>query len=143
MIARIHLHFLSEASDGPRILFRSDEAASFSALIEIFGELSSKCPYEIRFDKLPFIVTHEDLQITARCGPRLSRAKGLRECSPAGSHTFDWSHLPEHWQYLAELLEPVSRSSSPCHQYLSSYPAEDAIVVASYGEYPESLFSTS
>ena len=35
------------------------------------------------------------------------------------------------------LLAGVENSNTPCHQYLTNYPVDDALVVVSKGEYPQ------
>ena len=47
----------------------------------------------------------------------------------------------EGWDYLAALLESLVKSPTPGHQYLTSYPNEDAIVVVSKGEYGDELLT--
>jgi hypothetical protein len=132
-----------DASDGPRIMIFGPLNGCFEKLQEVFRTLS-QCGGPVEIHHLPFIKAHGGLRLVASCTGSIfkqpgGKIQGLREKpSPYGRH-FEWQRTAEGWDYLAELIDGLVRSSTPGHQYLSAYPKEDAIVVVSKGEYGDEI----
>jgi hypothetical protein len=129
-------------SDGPRIMLFGPADVDFRPLQEVFQALSQiKGPFEI--DKLDFIVPFGGTRIVASCsgsmfkGP-FGKPQGIQRAG-GSENAFVWQKTAEGWDYLAELIAPLVSCSSSGHQYLSSYPSEDAIVVLSRGEYGDEV----
>lgn len=72
-------------------------------------------------------------------GQKKGLRQGLRRIGGSQSLEFEWMRTAEGWDYLAELIDSLVQSSTPCHQYLTAYPREDAIFVISKGEYGDEL----
>lgn len=131
-----------DASDGPRIMLFGPLNGCFEKLQELFRTLS-QCSGPVQIHRLPFITVYGDLRLIASCSGSMfkpgGKIQGLRkEPSPHGQE-FHWRRTAEGWDYLAELIDGLVRSSTPGHQYLSAYPKEDAIVVVSKGEYGDEV----
>jgi hypothetical protein len=132
-----------DASDGPRIMIFGPVNGCFEKLQEVFRTLS-QCHGPVEIHRLPFIEAYGGLRLVASCtGSVFNQPKGkilglLKKPSPQGQE-FEWQRTTEGWDYLAELIDDLVRSSTPGHQYLSAYPKEDAIVVVSKGEYGDDV----
>jgi len=129
-------------SDGPRIMLFGPANVDFRPLQELFRALSrNEGPFEMH--NLDNIVVFGGTRIVASCsGSRFKdpsgKPQGIRRTGDSENH-FIWQKTAEGWDYLAELIEPLVSGSRSGHQYLSSYPSEDAIVVVSRGEYGDEV----
>jgi hypothetical protein len=133
-----------EASDGPRVIFYGPLDAAFQGLVEAFEELSKgKGPLEL--DALEFVRAFGVRVFAESVGSigasPVGKPQGIRRRLREGGIVFEWKRTAEGWDYLARLLEPLVETRAPGHQYLTSYPEEDAIVVVSKGEYGDELLS--
>lgn len=134
-----------DASDGPRIMLFGPMDADILALQNFFYWLSQG-EKSTRLDEQPFIVTFGDVEITSTCtGTTVQectdgKAQGLRRIEHDRSH-FEWCRTSEDWDYLAELIDGMADNRNACHQYLTRYPDEDAIVVVSKGEYSDEIMT--
>lgn len=132
-----------DASDGPRVVFFGYLNGPFDKLQELFRSLSlGRTPVEIHCE--PFVRSFGGFRLTAFRAGSISQVgsgkpQGLRRIPSQGGPEFHWHRTAEGWDYLSELLGGLVRSPIPCHQYLTAYPNEDAIVVASKGEYSEEV----
>jgi hypothetical protein len=119
--------------DDPRAEIRS----SGSLLIRI----------TITFEAHPYAIGQPGQSIGIRIGIYTGAMFQRWEGKPQGVRrrpsdvvpAFEWLRTEEGWDYLAELIDDLVKSTSPGHQYLSAYPREDAIVVVSKGEYGDEV----
>jgi hypothetical protein len=142
IIPNLNLAFY-DASDGPRIMIFGPVAGCFDKLQELFRTLS-KGGKPIEIHRLPFIRAFGDLRLVASCSGSIfkqpeGKIQGLRRKPSQVGQEFEWKRTAEGWDYLAELIDDLVRTSTPGHQYLSAYPKEDAIVVVSKGEYGDDI----
>jgi len=131
------------ASDGPRIMLFGPMEADFQSLQTLFRSLSQS-KATIQLHCLPFIQAFDHIRLHLDCsGPIFQsgqgKPQGVRRIGSSEGEEFAWRRTDEGWDYLAELIDGLVRSSGPGHQYLSSYPNEDAIVVLSKGEYGDDV----
>jgi hypothetical protein len=68
-----------------------------------------------------------------------SNSEGLRLIRDKPSPSFRWALARDDWYDLVALLDGMIAAKYPCHQYLTSFPSEDALVVVSKGEYDDSV----
>ena len=128
-----------EAPDGPTLLIFGAMGDDYESLRSVFRKLSRKPGLEIELKGVSFVRMIGELEIslcsTAEDQHRSSRSThGLRLSIERGSHHFTWTRTPEGWAYLVGLIDGVLKSDIPCHQYLASYPEDDATVELSKGE---------
>jgi hypothetical protein len=131
-----------EASDGPRVVFFGPLDADFQSLEAVFEEMSrSTGPLE--FGDLQFVWAFGVRLIAYSTGSVFAdshgKPRGIRRRPGDGEPVFEWRRTAEGWDYLARLIDSVVRSPISGHQYLTSYPSEDAIVVVSKGEYGDDV----
>jgi hypothetical protein len=132
------------ASDGPRIMLFGPSTVDFVPVQDVFRRLSrNEGPFD--FQTLPFVEAFGGIRMTASCSGSsdnvsLGKPQGLRRVSPK-SDDFEWRRTAEGWDYLAELINTLVVRDRPGHQYLSSYPSEDAIIVLSKGEYQDDVLT--
>jgi hypothetical protein len=137
---KIRLSFY-RASDGPRVMFFGPLDADIASLQRCFRRIgASTAP--VQMDAEDFIVAFGGIQIRAfSSGPMLGPSKlcqGFYSIANRATH-FQWARTSEGWEYLAELVDGLVKSTAPGHQYLTRFPDEDAIVVVSKGEYSDSV----
>lgn len=140
---RIRLTYY-DASDGPRIMLFGPLEADFRSIQELFLSISHSPQMVVELHSQPFVVPFGEVRLTlTNTGtffPRSHDAKcGIRRVQDAKRVEFTWGRTSEGWDYLAELIDPIVNDRSPGHQYLTSYPSEDAIVVLSKGEYGDEV----
>ena len=139
---RLNLAFY-EGSDGPRVMLFGSLNAPFDQLQCIFRGLSKqKGPFELH--SLPFIRAFGGIELFALCSGSIfqhgrGKLQGVRQTGMADQKTFNWVRTAEGWDYLAELIDGLVNGATAGHQYLSSYPSEDAIIVLSKGEYGDEV----
>lgn len=132
-----------DASDGPRIVIFGPMDADFQSMQELFRKLSYNTgPYDL--DKLPFIQAFGNIRVVVSSSGSMfeeakGRPQGLRRRHSMPNNTFEWQRTAEGWDYLAQLIDGLVTSFTPGHQYLTSYPNEDAIIVLSKGEYSDKI----
>jgi hypothetical protein len=135
------------ASDGPRLILFGPMEADYASLQALFRRLSqSKGEFELHC--LPFIAPIGDIRLVVCCKESMLEAgqgkrQGIRKIGSSDSEEFLWQRTAEGWDYLAALIDGLIKSAVPGHQYLSSYPSEDVIVVLSKGEYTEDIIRRS
>ena len=135
---------LYEASDGPRVMIFGPLDADFSSLQKLFVQLSQKPGMSCKLEEEPFVATFGGVSVSMSCsGPMFSEinsaAHGLRRNQQESDPVFKWQRSAEGWDYLAELIHVLATGTNGGHQYLTSYPSEDAIVVVSKGEYGDEV----
>jgi hypothetical protein len=131
-----------EASDGPWIMLWGPMDAEFGKLQSTFFWLSEHPGHSVAIHDLPFIASFGGLEVAAiassmrfthRAGPQ-----GIRRVSNTNDLHFSWQRNAQGWDYLGHLIDGVVSKAKACHQYLTRYPDEDAIVILSKGEYDDS-----
>jgi hypothetical protein len=135
--------FFYEASDGPRIMIIGPVTGAFQSLQQLFRSLS-QCRKHVEIHREPFIRAFGGIQLVASCTGAMfqrweGKPQGVRRRPSDVGPAFEWLRTEEGWDYLAELIDDLVKSTSPGHQYLSAYPREDAIVVVSKGEYGDEV----
>jgi hypothetical protein len=129
-----------DGSDGPRVMIFGLLDADFVALQELFIELSQTPGMSCNLEQQPFFAAFGGVSVLISCsGPTMFSNQGIRRIQQE-SPVFKWQRTAEGWDYLAELVGSLVTSTTACHQYLTSYPSEDAIVVVSKGEYGDDIF---
>ena len=132
-----------DASDGPRVMIFGPLDADFGSLQRLFTRLSGSPSEPCELDQQPFIAAFGGTKITlASSGPMFAQkghATGIRRVKAAIGPAFEWRRTNEGWDYLAKLIEPIVTKGHAGHQYLTSYPSEDVIVVVSKGEYGDDV----
>lgn len=129
-------------SDGPRIMLFGPADVDFRPLQDLFRALSkNEGPFEMH--NLDFIAAFSGTRIVAACsGSRykdsFGKPQGIWRAGDS-ENEYVWQKTAEGWDYLAELIEPLVCGSRSGHQYLSSYPSENAIIVLSRGEYGDEV----
>jgi hypothetical protein len=116
--------------------------ADFGSLRELFQRLGrGEGPFDLeRLDFIrPFHVSVSARSTGPFFGERQGTPQGIRRNSESPGVAFEWQRTADGWQYLAALIEPIVVGFSPGHQYLTSYPREDVIVVVSKGEYGDDV----
>jgi hypothetical protein len=113
-------------------------------LQDLFIWLSKNCGEAIDLHSQPFVKAYSGVKLTAVCtgtlaNPKHGSKQGIRKVPGAVGPHFEWRKIAENWDYLAALIESLKGKGRSGHQYLSSYPSEDAIVVLSRGEYSDSV----
>lgn len=131
------------ASDGPRVMIFGPSAADFGRLQQQFAWLAQSPKCECELHEQPFVRSFGGVRITARnVGPMFTGASamrpGIRRVEGAEAPCFEWCRTSEGWDYLAKLMDGLTRVDAG-HQYLTNYPSEDAIVVVSKGEYDDDV----
>lgn len=139
---RVRLAFY-DASDGPRLIFFGPLTADFAALQSLFLQLSENPGSSTTVHELPFVEAARGVELMAICNSTdmkgRSQAQGIRRQDYVDKPSFTWRRNASGWDYLAHLIDSIVQATDPGHQYLTSYPAEDAIVVVSKGEYGDEL----
>jgi hypothetical protein len=117
--------------------------ADFGSLQQLFTRLSRAPSDPCELDQQPFVAAFSGTKITlASSGPMFAQkghATGIRRVKAASGLVFEWCRTAEGWDYLAKLIEPIVTKADAAHQYLTSYPSEDVIVVLSKGEYGDDV----
>ena len=133
-----------DASDGPRIVIFGPLDADFQNLQQAFTQLSQSPGETCELHKQPFVASFGGTSLVLVCsGPMFGKKRdvvqGIRRVAGSTLPIFNWQRTAEGWDYLAELISSLVKSQTPGHQYLTRYPAEDAIVVVSKGEYGDDV----
>jgi hypothetical protein len=136
-----------DASDGPRIVFFGPLDAEVRRLQDTF-RLLSRGETVVEFHNLSFVQAFGIRLMGRSCGSMFTQAQGKRQglvrtTSTTTAIAYEWERTSEGWDYLAELIGDIVQSSSPCHQYLTAYPKEAAIIVVSKGEYGDEVLAAS
>lgn len=131
-----------QSSEGPCVTLFGPLDVDLEPLRECFWTLS-KDGTPVQLDEAEFIVPFGDLTVLARssgaASMSVSRTRpGFLRSGDAGLN-FVWTQAPEDWAVTAELVEGLIAAPSAGHQYLPDYPADDAIVVVSKGEFSEGV----
>lgn len=130
-----------EGSDGPRLMLFGPCEAAFVSLQKCFRQLA-QCGegQSIDLERLPCIHGVDGLNVRlTSCGPMLDSLAADQGIRRKSGTSFEWKRTKAGWQQLGDLIEGLLNSDTPCHQYLSMYPNEDAIVVVSKGEYTDDV----
>jgi len=133
-----------DASDGPRLVLFGPLNADFESIQRLFMKLSQTPGMTCELADQSFIAAFGGTKVRLSCsGPmfphKRSGGQGIRRVEPATLPIFEWQRSAEAWDYLAELIDPIVKESTPGHQYLTRFPGEDAIVVLSKGEYGDDI----
>jgi hypothetical protein len=130
------------ASDGPWIMLWGPMDAEFGKLQSTFFWLSEHPGESVAVHELPFIASFGGLEVAAITSStrftHVAESQGIRRIPNVSDLHFSWRRNPEGWDYLGHLIEGIVSKDKACHQYLTRYPDEDAIVILSKGEYDDS-----
>ncbi|MCA8992936.1 MAG: hypothetical protein KDA88_13185 [Planctomycetaceae bacterium] len=119
--------------DGPRLLLFGPMTVDFRPLQDAFRQLGQN-EQSIQLEAQPFVSsTKVTLTLTSIVTPQ----SGLLPRLSQDDLKFTWSGQLDGWDILADLIATTVQAKHACHQYLTSYPDDDAIVVISRGEYPD------
>jgi hypothetical protein len=137
-----------EGSDGPRLMLFGPLEAAFELLQKCFDELaecSETCSIDL--DRLPWVYAAGGIKVRlTSCSYEPGTMKSIvskgiqktRIIPPA----FEWDQTNEGWKHLSHLTQGLLDSKTPCHQYLTASPNEDAIVILSKGEYTDEVLES-
>jgi hypothetical protein len=132
-----------DSSDGPRLMIFGPAYAAFARLQAIFFDLSRRPGAAVAVHDLEFVAPFHGVTLHAICNSTEltsgSQSQGIRRVAGESTPSFVWRRNPSGWDYLGHLIDSLVRGSNSGHQYLTSYPSEDAIVVISKGEYDDSV----
>jgi|LakMenE01Jun11ns_1017448.scaffolds.fasta_scaffold9879525_3 hypothetical protein len=136
-----------EASDGPRVMLFGPQEADFEFLQQCFDELGEVSETRSTdLDQFPWV--HPAGGIKLRLISLESNLESLKLIAPPGIRktddyppAFEWRQTSNEWKHTAELTQGFLSSNSPCHQYLTIYPIEEATVVLSKGEYADEVLN--
>lgn len=133
-----------EAGDGPRLMLFGPLDVDLPNLQTLFRQLSSTPGKSVQLEEQSFVVAFHGVRLALSCsGSMLERPRdahaGLRRATGQVEPVFEWVRTAEGWDYLAELVEGLIEAEKPGHQYMTSYPDADAIVVVSKGEYDDAV----
>ena len=135
-----------DAPDGPRIMLFGPKEVDIGALRGCFRRLSlGEGPLQLHLQ--PFVFAAGNIQIGMYSTGGLFKNKtpvsqqGIRRTQDE-SCSYTWTRTNEGWDYLAELIDSLTKLGSTGHQYLTRYPDEDAIVVVSKGEYADDVINS-
>lgn len=112
------------------------------SLQDVFRCLARTANHSVELDDQPFVVPFARVSLSSSgevFGKRKTQPFGLRQLKEEETPSFRWIRTCEGWDYLAELLQGLIDAPTPGHQYMTSYPGEDAIVVVSKGEYTDDV----
>jgi hypothetical protein len=135
-----------DSIDGPRILISGFPGGSFSELKRLFFELGRQPEGSCQLETQEFIEAVGGIEIALCCwGPPFPRRSNtyplLRRVMGFASPKFNWCYPAKRWKSMAQSLDTLIGRQTAGHIYLTSYPAESAIVVASKGEYDSDVLS--
>lgn len=123
--------YFEDFSD-PTFMFFGDHD-SLRALYEILLSLPTQDCIQIDADPRFKPVSNEGLNI--RLTPV---AEGMRHQASSQSNFFEWRLSASQALHFAEQVRGVIDADQPCHDYLDTETLDEAVVVVSKGEYPES-----
>jgi hypothetical protein len=128
----------ADTSQGDWLIFYGpyDCAADFEKLNHCFRSLRDGAA-EIVLSELSFVKTVGELRLIAT-GVGSPAGVSRRQ---AHSPDFIWSQSSAEWDDDVGLMEGLTKGRGHGHQYLSGCPSDEAIVVASLGEYERGRFS--
>jgi hypothetical protein len=135
-----------EASDGPRVMIFGPSEAEFQELVKLFRSTASSISGSVELSEQTFLVPFHETTVTLTTRPpegegcRNARG-GLRRVTDRRP-AFSWACTPQEWTRFIGLIEGLMQSPFPGHQYLTSYPADDALVVVSKDEYSDDVLTT-
>ena len=135
-----------DAPDGPRVMIVGPIEADFQSLRALFEQLSQTPDEPCELHEQPFVRALGGVRITLKnSGSMFAQNRnglwqGIRRVTTESKPVFVWHRTAEGWDYLARLIDPLAEGLGAGHQYLTSYPSEDAIVVVSKGEYGDEVF---
>ena len=133
-----------KAPDGPRLVIFGPLDADFSSLQKLFVQLSETPAMSCDLEEQPFVVALGGTRVRLfSTGGMFAQTRGsvqgLRRAGGEAHPNFGWSRTAEGWDYFAQLVGSLVSATKAGHQYLTSYPSEDAIVVLSKGEYGDEV----
>lgn len=134
-----------DGSDGPRVMLFGPRCAAFELLQQCFLQLA-RCgeSHAINLDELPWIFATRGITVRLTLcnsesdSPQQGVDAGIRR-THIDPPSFEWKRTKEGWQYLGDMIQGLLDSDADCHQYLTTYPNEDAIVVLSKDEYTDDV----
>lgn len=133
-----------KSSEGPCVVLFGPLDVELDALRDCFQSLSHGGS-PVQLDETEFIVPFGGIRVLARglavtSGDGGSRRRVALRNGDAGP-TFVWTQSADAWDNAAELVEGLIDSPIAGHQYLSEYPADDAIIIVSKGEFHDSVLA--
>ncbi len=133
-----------EASDGPRLMLFGPLDVDLRSLQDLFRQLSLMPGQSLELHDRSSVVAFGGVRLALSCSGSMLQCSrttrgGLRRVTGQSGPVFEWARTAEGWDYLAELLDGLIKAKTAGHQYMTSYPSEDAIVVVSKGEYGDEV----
>jgi|SRR6185437_4108044 len=133
-----------ESSEGPCVTLFGPIDVELRPLRDCFRRLSCGGP-EVRLDEAEFIIPFGGIVLLAECldvnsSDASSQRRGVVRSGATGL-TFVWRQSPDDWAITTEFVEGLIHSPVAGHQYLAEYPAGDALIVASKGEFSDSVLA--
>ena len=115
--------------DGPRLLLFGPIVVDFRPLQDTFRQLSQneQC---IQLEAQPFV---SSTKVALTLISIATQRSGLLPRLSQDDWKFTWSGQLDEWDILADLVDSTVQAKHACHQYLTSCPDDDAIVVISRG----------
>lgn len=134
-------------SDGPRLMIFGPLDADFGQLQDLFRRMSRSPGASYALHEEPFITAFGGVRVTlVSTGPVATQTPhlhaGLSAIRTGDTPSFEWHTTAAGWDHLAELVGGLIACTKRCHQYLTRYPLEDAIVVLSKGEYGDDVIGS-
>jgi len=133
-----------ESAEGPCVALFGPIDVEFDALRDCFQKLSYGAS-ELQLDELAFIIPFGGVTLLAECiDATSSHGSPQRRAVSRNSATglsFVWRQSRDAWAITTELVEGLIASPVAGHQYLSEYPAGDALILASKGEFSDSVLA--
>jgi len=131
-----------DASDGPKLMMFGPLHVDLPSLQKLFRYLAAKPGTSIQLGEQPFVVALAKVRLICtdlKPVGALNQHAGLRRLHGVQGMAFEWGLNSEGWDDLAVLMDALVKSPNAGHQYLTTYPVEDAIAVVSKGEYADEV----
>ncbi len=122
-------YFENFADRGDTILVDGD-VSGLLALAQILRGLEAPDAEPVAIHKLPFVVVHHGVELTAH---PVGRELGVRRTDSVFTR-FCWNHSEEGWLEAAEKIEGVVEGNGG-HNWLECIGWEDVVVMVSTNEY--------
>ena len=129
---KIHLTYI-ETSCGPWILIFGSMLSDFTPLINLFNNLSTGKKQYCELHHEPFIIQHDNVEVTLKSFPDQKCSNTLHRKSNA--HAFEWFATTEKWADCTEMTTSLIDISVAGHQFIFSQSSIEILVVVSRGEY--------
>jgi hypothetical protein len=118
---------LYSTSRGPTIRIDAQEISAIETLLNAFDRLSLRFGERIELTSLPDFVFTQRIGGVVLMSVQSAARKKLVRTTETPLPAFEMRHTMEDWEDSRHFLAPLLEGS-PCHQYFSSIPPDDAIV---------------